>query len=159
MFLDVFSSEASGYVRIPSGSSKHHPHSVGEGSRHPPSAPGAKPSFVECRGVCEYSRRKARGSNKTMEEHLELTCFFLHEFSSGVHVFFPTNPSTFSEGTWTLHSKPKHLLRRYLDPYIFSYWVHSFCHQGCVGMVPHSKSIPGCMGLPPFWGGGGKTLM
>ena len=28
----------------------------------------------------------------------------------------PRDPSTFSEGTWTLHSHPKHLLRRYLDP-------------------------------------------
>ena len=29
---------------------------------------------------------------------------------------FPRDPSTFSEGTWTLHSHPKHLPRRYLDP-------------------------------------------
>ena len=28
----------------------------------------------------------------------------------------PRDPSSFSEGTWTLQTHPKHLLRRYLDP-------------------------------------------
>ena len=33
-----------------------------------------------------------------------------------VHGLPNRDPSTFSEGTWTLQTHPKHLLRRYLDP-------------------------------------------